>query len=335
MKKFLKKQRGASLLELMVALAIGVILLLALSSVYITANQSSKTRSVEEALDEAARQIFEHLQQDLNMAGFVDVFDRNADGAFANKIAAIKENDRVGANLGRLTEKTIGGAVYEPKSPFEMIYVGLKAVEGKVNNNLTNQAITLRFQNRQLERNTNTKSRLGMDVARDCNGQEVQVDYVENIYQLDVANREFECDGNGGQNPQRVDPQPLVSNVADLQFRYFMTNPVNTKDTLTMNATVYDSQSGLYIHGNKKTAAEVEQAPLSWSAVTAVEVCVVVGAEPLTSRGNQTVRELQPRVPLCEGQAVDRNDDDRNLYREYVRILSIPNALYFTPERGS
>ena len=57
--KSVKKQKGLSLIELMVAMGLGVLLLMALTTLFITANESSKRRSTSENLDEVARQVME------------------------------------------------------------------------------------------------------------------------------------------------------------------------------------------------------------------------------------------------------------------------------------
>lgn len=330
MKNLTKKQFGVSLLELIVALAIGLILLLALSSVYITANQSNKTRSVEESLDEAARQIFERLQQDLNMAGFVDVFDKDNGQNIAKQIAAIKTYDSVGVNLGRLlTGKDVDGDGQiddkdRPKSPFEAIF-NATAIEGKDKGaNNPSDFLIIRYQAKKLDAASQV-SALPND-GYDCNQQEVTAKYVQNTYKLHGGS--FVCEGNGGAR------QPLVNDVDDLEFRYLTTEPLDTtNDPLYSNATVYDSQSGLYVKTALKTADQVGKTTLGAHGVTAVQVCVVVGTEPLIGRANAAVKEFQPTIPRCDGTTRARQADDRKLYRQYTKVLSIPNALYFTPER--
>lgn len=70
----LKLQKGLSLIELMISLAIGIILLLALASLIVTASRSSAQRTTSELLDEGARQVFSRLEKDLYHAGYVDAF---------------------------------------------------------------------------------------------------------------------------------------------------------------------------------------------------------------------------------------------------------------------
>ena len=75
---YLNKQRGLSLIELMIAMGLGVLLLLGLVTVFMTANQSSKRRSISENLDETARQVISRLEYDLHNAGYLDPFSSAA-----------------------------------------------------------------------------------------------------------------------------------------------------------------------------------------------------------------------------------------------------------------
>ena len=63
------RQRGTSLLEILVSLSIGLILLMVLASLMVVASNSSKQRSTSELLDETARQVFSRLETDLYRSG--------------------------------------------------------------------------------------------------------------------------------------------------------------------------------------------------------------------------------------------------------------------------
>lgn len=73
-----RKQKGISLLEIMIALSIGIVLILVIGALMVAANNASKQRSTSELMDEAARQVFSRLENDLRRAGYVDTFS-NAD----------------------------------------------------------------------------------------------------------------------------------------------------------------------------------------------------------------------------------------------------------------
>lgn len=71
----LKKQAGISLLELIIALSLGLILLAGLISVYLVANRSSSQASFVAQMDQSANDIFYRIGTDAKQAGFVDVMD--------------------------------------------------------------------------------------------------------------------------------------------------------------------------------------------------------------------------------------------------------------------
>ncbi len=72
------RQSGFSLLELMIALSIGLILLLALTSLYLNANRASGEATFFSQMDQSAREVFYRLGSDANQAGYVDVMDEPA-----------------------------------------------------------------------------------------------------------------------------------------------------------------------------------------------------------------------------------------------------------------
>ena len=96
---YLNKQRGLSLIELMIAMGLGVLLLLGLVTVFMTANQSSKRRSISENLDETARQVISRLEYDLHNAGYLDPFS----SAAAAKAAFDTEDPQILAIYARQT----------------------------------------------------------------------------------------------------------------------------------------------------------------------------------------------------------------------------------------
>lgn len=72
------EQSGFSLLELMIALSIGLILLMALASLYINANRASSEAAFFAQMDQSAQEVFYRIGDDARRAGYVDIMDEPA-----------------------------------------------------------------------------------------------------------------------------------------------------------------------------------------------------------------------------------------------------------------
>lgn len=319
MKRILKKEQGLTLLELMVSLAIGVILLLALGAIYLTALQSNKKRSIDEMLDETARQVFDQFEHELSMAGYLDIFDVDANGKLqAENVARLSA-----ANVQRNFSRDISNAG-TPVTPFKEVF-NQDGISG------TDSELTVRYQVNVAAESSATNlrdeanagdNRIGCTGANVAAGTKV----VENTYSL--KNSALYCKSNNA----RGDEQSIVANIHSLSFRYLVTDPMDTQD-----ATLFDSPSGLYI-ANTLTHQEVAQTPLQWAGVTAVEVCIVAGSDQLTGNAGAQITTFQPSIPSCnrddDGNFVAdtaRPNGDFRMYRRYVETFNIPNSLYFLP----
>lgn len=336
MKRIIKKEQGFTLLELMVSLAIGVILLLALGAIYLTALQSNKKRSVDEMMDETARQVFDQFEQELSMAGYVDIFDiiKKSDGTEvprATEIAKLSDA-KVQRNFARIYDTSDPTTV--PLTPFQASFKDKKGdpldgvieikEDGKdtliiryqiIATNESKAAVLKEFDK------TESEGLLGCTNAKIEKGMV----FVENKYFLE--SNSLYCRSNNANS----DKQPLVSNVYDMKFRYLVTEPV-----VDLKATLADSQAGLYV-ANTFTKEQVEKSSLKWGGVTAVEVCIVAASDPLSGKVTE-IASFQPTIPSCNRQAdgsfaaeTARLADDAKLYRRYVKTFNIPNSLYFVP----
>ncbi|SUO94655.1 PilW family protein [Suttonella ornithocola] len=370
MKKRISKQLGISLLELMVSLAIGLILLLMLATVYVTSINTNKLRDTNAELDETARQVFERLEQDLNLAGYVDVFDTETvtrsvpdidpvtntpkvdatgkqimvDKQFVIPRAAqvAKPSDPVVQNMyGRLMKGSATTPASRPETPIGIV------TKNSIPNGLTgtDNTLTVTYQVKPIEDKQKMASLKGADTdsaesgwGLDCLSMSAEKSsstldpafkssFIRNEYSFN--DKTFKCN-----------TKPLVGNNADgdtaineMRFRY-----LTTQATTDAKADMYDSQAGLYVD-NIMSAADVATTNLGWTGVTGVEVCIVVGGSPLKGKLTQ-MAEMQKSIPSCARDAktgdfvsdiARPNANDKRLYRRYVKVLTIPNALYFTP----
>lgn len=331
----LNKQKGVSLLELMISLSIGVILLLALASVYLTASNTNKLRNANADLDDAARQIFDRLKYDLDLAGYIDIFDVDASGSkVAEKL--VKLSDEGVQNMyGRIMDTSSASSTV-PKTPIEEV-TGRKGLVG------TDNSLTITYQVLPVTTNTSANpvtlptavNANSSGWGLDCLSQNQGDKFITNKYIYE--NNTFKCEvvkRSGGTSSQPLVGENSVDSttITQMTFRYLVTNPAEQ----TTDVNVYNSQSGLYV-SDIKTADEVEASHLKWAGVTGVEVCMVVAGAPLQG-SLENILENQPTLPVCtrknDGTFADNitrpNDDDR-LYQRYVKIFNVPNALYLSP----
>ncbi|MCG2658197.1 MAG: prepilin-type N-terminal cleavage/methylation domain-containing protein, partial [Hydrogenophaga sp.] len=75
-----RRQTGTSLIEVMVSLAIGLIILTAIGTVYVSSNNVLRQREDQAQLNDPARIVMRLLRQNLMQAGYVDLFDLDAAG---------------------------------------------------------------------------------------------------------------------------------------------------------------------------------------------------------------------------------------------------------------
>lgn len=358
-----KIQRGFSLLELMVSLAIGLILLMALSSLMITANNSAKQRSTSELLDEQARQVFTRFEEDLYRAGFVDAFtnqdtllrafntnNKETIAGYTRQIANIS-NPALATLLGRNTNGLIlplQGFDAPASAPSGMnctasqqcLQIAYQAVASAANVGFSSLATVAQ------EDNSISGARVG------CNGLQASATHpiLISSYQLQVAGagetrsslycasnrRDFSNNDGGGNTGTGM--QPVVLGIEQLVFRYLVTPEDTTAETAAPNLDTTISGRGVRQYLN---AAGVRATPLQWAGVVGVEVCVVVAAEPLDGGREIDIPSVQPNVPSCvrannNATSADvswvadtaRVAGDMRLHRRYVRTIMLPNALH-------
>lgn len=332
-------QRGISLLELMVALAIGLILLLALASLMIVANRSSQNRTTAELMDETARQVFSRLEMDLHQAGYVDPFATNNtlaeafDMSDATRLARyVRQQARLTTTdkkeltlLGRLSQgklqpvigcegqlsDTASGTVCTTvaDSKWHTLQVAYQTVraESVVNGNLA--SVSTQTQ----EANTDSNALAG------CVNVTVNNNYpiIVNRYSFNAADstevvtqpRNLHCMSKIASfkeiEPKSRSGEPIVSGVEEMVFRYLVTPDDVTP--LSQDINYSEIVSGRSV---KKylSAQEVESLPLGWASVVGVEVCLIVAVQPVDGRRELNMASVQPKVPTClreEGTVAD------------------------------
>ena len=342
MNQFKKKQSGVSLLELIVAMGVGLIILLALGQFYVTANRDNLLRSMSAESDETARQIYEQLQQQLSLSGYVDTFSTLA----AKEVLAIQSNDEVKnmyARSNKATEKgntplKLAYNAVNSGSPVSDLYPIIGSDDGKsvgvvyqVNAKGDNEGLN------------DTQEESGW--ATDCEGnQGITTNGTDAFrkfaFRFDANAFKYGADDKVDEDNDKIATKTLVggdktsnTQIVEGGFRYLVTE-VSDKDEIK------ESLAGMYVE-EEKTAADVSaDTELSWSGVTGVRVCFVVASEPTTS-SSRALREIR-KLQGDNYDGCDPNEDgftpstsrtkpanDNRIYRRYIKTFSLPNALYF------
>jgi type IV pilus assembly protein PilW len=105
----MKKQFGYSLIELMIAITIGLIVLGAVSSVFLTSNQTNKTQDNLARLQENARFVLNKMETDIRMAGYRGCLGRKG-----------RTNDLVNSPATAVTN-VINGITYNDDLAFSLL----------------------------------------------------------------------------------------------------------------------------------------------------------------------------------------------------------------------
>ena len=336
--KSLKKQKGLSLIELMVAMVLGVLLLMALTTLFITANESSKRRSTSENLDEVARQVMERLNYDLHEAGYLDPFssasaaksafdleDPHVLAIYARQKDNLTGNLKEATTLGKFTNGKVvpllgcNGEFSGSSRPSltelatcinttpqvrQSIQIGYQTVAP---DNLKDQEI----KNKNKTAPSPSLASKGQEfdslsgAGRDCIGRKVgdANGLVVNRYSVRIDNGigSFGCSSSASTGSEAGSPwQGIIEGVEEMTFRYLITPANNTPAGETVN--ISESTSGREVL-KYLSASKVEEEDLKWASVVGVEVCLIVAVEPMDGTKEASFAKVQPSVPTCARQA--------------------------------
>ncbi len=249
----LRHQAGFSLLEMLIAMALGLLLVVGIGTIFIGSNQTYRVQEQNARLQESGRFALEIVGRSLRQAGYRSI--------------------QHGATL------------------LNTNFPGV-AIAG--NNGAGNAAdsITIRFDG---------------DVGdQDCEGNNLGAALeVQNAFQLDAVNLEFECDGNAD---AAVDPQPLVSNVEDLQVLY-----------------------GIDTNGDQ-SADQYSAAPANWNQVVSARVCVLIRSEEQgISAVAQNFLNCAGALGTAVGNAAFTAAGDSRLRRAFVGTFNLRNRIRILP----
>lgn len=351
-------QSGATLIEIMVSLAIGLVILTAIGTTYINSNKSIRQREDQAQLNDPARIIMRLLKQNLAQAGYVDIFDKAVSGA--NQAEALFGNGR---------EELVNLYVRDPalgaiNAPISRFYQGLTPVfgcDGAMNNtpqgitsaapplapacgtaNPTRHSLRIAYQgvpitaanpsNSLVPANADTGD--GLDCLQQAPADPGTAEagtpdgdsLVINQFSLRTTNgvSQFACQGSGG-----TATQDIASGVEEFVLRYQMAAP----GVAANEAAAGGAQSQYF------SAADVTTNIQGWAGVTAVEVCIVSATDQVNNGpATEGTAALQPTRPTCQRDAagaylanIARVAGDTRLWKRFTGVIAVRNAVFATP----
>ena len=316
-------QRGLTLVELMVALVIGLVISLAAAALYLATQESTRSTRAVGDINETGKIALDMVGREIQKSGF---FPRQFSsvgqpgGGSADFFGGFF-NGKAG-NRNAFANGLFGcdGANYNPTTR-----ACNAPVEGAPDAIVVNYFSTPEF---------GPASPLGN--FNDCNRQPVSNDadnaaraaagrpqFVSNRFGLiaseydapdggRVTTRSLACHGNGADTA--VNHQPMVQGVQDMVIRYGIhtgTGSQSPAEFLTAEKVIGKGTI------NERTA---------WQRVTAVKVCVLVRSLDAARQEDKAANQRSYRN--CRGLDVTPPAGDRFIYRRFERIFAVRNNLH-------
>jgi type IV pilus assembly protein PilW len=311
--RFGSRQRGLTLIEMLIGLVIGLVVSLAALALYLALNDSSRVSRTAGEVNETGRLALEMLGRELQQAGFYPAqFPAGADPALASTIGAY-----FNGKTGRHKAFDSGlhgcdGAAYDPTA----MACGPHRDTGPdaiVFNHFAEPARALDCNRRPVSTDPDNATRvatrmplfvsnrfvLATVVAKDAKGGESTA-------------RVLACHGNGDEANAGFTTQ--LPGVEDLIVRYGL----HSGTTASQSPEQFLSASGV-------EAQPTIDGVSPWQRVTAVKLCVLVRSTAAVRAADKTARE--PNGRDCRGAELNSNSADHHLYKRFERVFAVRNNL--------
>jgi type IV pilus assembly protein PilW len=321
------RSRGLTLVELMVAMTIGLVIVLATIGAYIGSAGAGRMAEAQGRMNEDAQAALAILAQQLKMAGNnpnqpnrVEDSRRNPVYApigggmtttFTPTAFAIRGCDGTFSNIGTATDLDALTCVSSTTTLPDSIGVNYEA--DRYNTIPTAAGVPTDCTGNALTTVTATVTATN---AAGTGTLTVNVPYyvADSRFYIGtsaaVVSPSLYCKGNGGA------AQPLVENIENLQLTYG-TVPAGATST-SVNIAGYISAHGML---NEATLAALASDADRWGKAVAVRVCVVVRSEQPVVSDADSARYLK-----CDG-TIETNPPDLRLRRAYSTTVVLRNRL--------
>ncbi|MDQ7747368.1 PilW family protein [Hydrogenophaga pseudoflava] len=305
-----RTQRGLSLVELMVALTIGLFLLGAVGIIYVNTATTSRSSTLESQMNEDAALALELLQQQIRLTGFSNV-DASGNRLFPGQ--AVRGCD------GGFDDNT---AVFlDPASPPLL----------SCNGGAGPDALAVRYEASLLNSQTVTDAggvqRPGNCAHEGITAWNAQAEGAATATAMTLADNRYyiadDADGTpslfcqGRTGTGFGNATALIPNIEDMQVQYAVTalpsvgNPIPHQ--VAGYVTADQTANGAEVLGDTS---------INWSRVAAVRVCLLARSARPVPTGDNTLADVGRYID-CDG--AEQTPTDRFLRRAYVTTIQLRN----------
>lgn len=325
-----RRQRGLTLIELLISVTIGLLLAATATYLFVSTNRVSKMIDAKSQQQETAGIVLDIIGRDLKNAGFypadfpTTIASSKFQGAYTNIVSAgVTAYDQgifgcSGAVFDVATGTCPAAVATEPDS---LVINYFSADNFDVEGVGTRQdCLRQNVEQAAFGGGKYNEARAGTGAAR--TGTVVLPLFVSNAYGLgsvytyeqdrqSIQTRSFRCAGNG---PNAKPYQPLIAGVVQLRIRYGVASATTLESPARFHtATEVSALAPVDINGESKTG---------WQRVSSVQVCVL--AKTLDSSVRQTA---SGKYIDCDGTQVSFTGADRAIYQQQTRIFGVRNNL--------
>ena len=286
---------GRSLVELMIALTISMVILMALVTLFVANKQTYRLTDDKARLDEEGRLALNLISFHVRMAGYGALITAKPVDAmktpFTNFMSPSQLLNYTGAPKLEAIQGCSGG------------FVDASAVQHSCNNRDSPDAIIIRYVVDADNANLNAAN-----LPTDCLGQKIIVkpSVVENRFFIatnaSTQRSELYCVGNGGTAAYVTNftssPQPIVENVSDMRISYGL-----------------DSDGDQSVDAFYSADAISALPEPNWSRVVSAQICLV-----MTSANNGLTTQKQ-QYRNCNGTLI--NAPDLRLYATFSSVIAL------------
>jgi type IV pilus assembly protein PilW len=307
------RQRGLSLIEMLVGLVIGLVISLAALALYLAINDSSRVSRAAADVNETGRLALETLGRELQRAGFYPAeYPAGADPALTSTIGEYFNGKPGGHKAFDSGLFGCDGAPYDPATMACGEHVD-NAPDSMVFNRFAEPSQAVDCNRRPVSTDPDNAARAAARMPLFVSNRFALVPVTaKDAKGADVASRALACHGNGGEAERAFGIQ--LHGIEDLVVRY------------GLHAGTGASQSPEQF----VSAAEVDRAPTvdgvgPWQRVTAVKLCLLVRSATAVRGDDRTARERSPRD--CRGAELQADAGDHRIARRFERVFAVRNHL--------